>query len=114
VVDEVQRTHGRPDGGAPLSMQYLKEKLGCVTSGWGEPGNHQISERAKYVLMIFDNPALHEHLDAVQGTWNPQVPGAIGRRWADALCAAAWRLLVHTERDNLYGNNFTLHGSVRG
>jgi hypothetical protein len=94
-------------------MQYLKEKLGYITSSWGAPDGHDISERAKYVLMIFDNPALHEHLDAVQGTWNPQVPGAIGRRWAEALCAAAWRLLVHVEQDNLYSNNFTLHDSTR-
>src|SRR5947209_8372285 len=56
--------------------------------------------------MFFDNPALYEHLDAVAGTWHPQVPGAVGRRWSEGICAAAWRVLVATEPDNVYSHNF--------
>jgi hypothetical protein len=61
------------------------------------------------VLFLFDNPRLHEHLDAVQSTWSPQVPGGIGRRWTEALCAAAWRIIVCEEDNNTDSNNFTLH-----
>ena len=68
-------------------------------------------DRAKYVLMFFDNPALYEHLDAVAGTWGPQVPGGVGRRWSEGICAAAWRVLVATEPDNVYSHNFSVPGS---
>jgi len=32
-----------------------------------------------------DHPALHEHLDAVAGTFSPLIPGSVGRRWAQTF-----------------------------
>lgn len=58
------------------------------------------------MLILFDNPVLYEHLNAVQATWNPAAPGGIGRRWSQAVCAAAWRVLVAEEPGNVNGNNF--------
>lgn len=41
-------------------------------------------------------------------TFNPLIPGTIGRRWAETLCAAAWRVLVATEPDNHYSHDFSV------
>lgn len=95
-----------------FSQEYLEEKLAFIIS---EPDPRRPrgawAERAKYVLMFFDNPRLHPHLDAVQGTWNPQVPGGIGRRWSETLCAAAWRIIVHEDSTSPYSNRFTVNAA---
>ena len=31
-----------------------------------------------------------------------------GRRWSEGICAAAWRVLVATEPDNVYSHNFSV------
>jgi hypothetical protein len=98
------------DGQNSLSMEYLMEKLSVITGDWGKVDRHDIRRRAEYVLLFFDNPGLYEHLDAVQGNWEPQIPGATGRRWAESLCAAAWRLLVATSRDATYRRTFSIEG----
>ena len=49
----------------------MTEKLAWITTVWRETGMGErelAGDRAKYVLMFFDNPALYEHLDAVAGT----------------------------------------------
>jgi hypothetical protein len=99
---------------AGFSEDYLTEKMAWITTYWRKAGvrDRQVAgDRAKYVLMFFDNPALYEHLDAVAGTWDPQVPGGVGRRWSEGICAAAWRVLVATEPDNVYSHNFSVPGS---
>jgi hypothetical protein len=58
--------------------------------------------------MFFDNPALHEHLEAVQSGWLWPVAGRVGRRWVEEICAAAWRVIVATEPDNVDSNNFSV------
>ena len=93
------------------SMAYLQEKLAWITRVWQEASSDGLEwagDRAKYVLFLFDNPALHTQLDAVQPTWNPPVAGDIGRRWSEEICAAAWRVIVATEPDNGYSNNFSV------
>jgi hypothetical protein len=94
---------------AGFSKDYLTEKMAWITTVWREAdlGERELAgDRTKYVLMSFDNPALYDHLDAVAGTWGPQVPGAVGRRWSEGISAAAWRVLVATEPDNVYRHNF--------
>ncbi|GAA4536531.1 hypothetical protein [Amycolatopsis samaneae] len=93
-----------------FSQEYLQEKLKFIISE-PNPKRHRTmwTERAKYILMFFDNPRLHRHLDAVQGTWESQVPGGIGRRWSETLCAAAWRIIVHEEPTDPYSNHFTVN-----
>lgn len=94
-----------------FSGDYLTEKLEWITLGWQQASldEHEwAGDRAKYVLMFFDNPKLYELLDAVAGTWHPQVSGMVGRRWSEGICAAAWRVVVATEPDNPYSNNFTV------
>lgn len=101
---QFSRTSGR-------SLAYLKEKMAWITRIWQEASSDRLEwarDRAKYVLMFFDNPALYEHLDAVQPTWEPPVAGGIGRRWAEEICAAAWRIIVATEPDNVDSNNFSV------
>ena len=101
---QFSRTSGR-------SMQYLHEKMAWITRVWQQASSDRFDwagDRAKYVLVFFDNPALYEHLDAVQPTWDPPVAGSIGRRWAEEICAAAWRVIVATEPDNVYSNNFSI------
>jgi hypothetical protein len=93
------------------SLGYLQEKLFWITQGWREADggeNFWAGDRAKYVLVFFDNPDLHGHLDAVQPTWNPPHRGGTGRRWAEEICAAAWRVVVATEPSNVYSNNFSV------
>jgi hypothetical protein len=85
--------------------------MAWITIYWRKvgQGDRQVAgDRAKYVLMFFDNPVLYEHLDAVAGTWDPPVSGAVGRRWSEGICAAAWRVLVATEPDNVYSHNFAV------
>ena len=60
--------------------------------------------------MFFDNPALY-------GTWTRwpvrgihRIPGGVGRRWSEGICAAVWRVLVPTEPDNVYSHNFAVPG----
>jgi len=56
---------------AGRSKAYLTERLAWITTVWRETGMGErelAGDRAKYVLMFFDNPALYEHLDAVAGT----------------------------------------------
>ena len=99
---------------AQFSEDYLTEKLAWITTVWQRAGmgeRESAGDRATYVLKFFDNPALYEHLDAVAGTWDPQVPGGVGRRWSEGICAAAWRVLVATEPDNVYSHNFTVPSS---
>jgi len=49
--------------------RYLREKLGGIMMELrsGQPGT--VSSAAEYLLMFFDNPALHEHLDHVADHW---------------------------------------------
>jgi hypothetical protein len=64
-----------------FSGSYLTEKLEWITRGWQEASQDKhewAGNRAIYVLMFFDNPKLYELLDAVVGTWHPQVPGKVG------------------------------------
>ena len=63
--------------------------------------------------MFFDNPALHEHLDLIADHWETKVPGRIGRRWAETVCAAAWRVLLASEPRNRPDNHFTLVPGMR-
>jgi hypothetical protein len=102
--------------GEGYSRTYLGEKLSWVATSKPEHGGpgcqnmQEAHERATYVLMFFDinHPAMHEHLDAVTPTFDPLIPGTIGRRWAETLCAAAWRVIVATEPDNIYSHNFAV------
>ena len=74
------------------------------------PDMWEAHECAKYVLMFFDinHPAMYEHLDAVTPTFNAVIPGTIGRRSAETICAAAWRVIVATEPNNHYSHNFSV------
>lgn len=93
------------------SLEYLEEKLEWITTVWRKASSNELEfagDRAKYILMLFDNPALYAHLDAVQPTWHPPVPGGIGRRWVEEICAAAWRVIVATESGNEYSSNFSV------
>jgi hypothetical protein len=93
------------------SLAYLNKKIAWITTGWQKASSHRFEfagDRATYVLMFFDNPALYEHLDAVQPTWEPPVAGGVGRRWVEEICAAAWRVIVATEPDNVNSNNFSV------
>jgi hypothetical protein len=98
------------------SRRYLGEKLSWVATARPEHGGPgcanqwEAHERAKYVLMFFDidHPAMHAHLDAVTPTFDPLIPGTIGRRWAHTPCTAAWRVIVATEPANHYSHNFAV------
>ena len=86
------------------SHRYLHEKLAGIMPELraGQPS------AAAYLLMFFDNPAVHEHLDVVAGHWETKVPGRIGQRWAETLCAAAWRVLLASESPMRPDYHFTL------
>lgn len=51
---------------------------------------------AMYCLMFFDGerPKMWEHLDRLC-EFNSPWPGAVGRRWAEDVCATAWRLYTN-------------------
>jgi len=66
---------------------------------------YRIHDACIYVLMFFDIPALHEHLDQVATTWIPVVPGRAGMRWSETICSAAWRVLVATEPDDIHAHD---------
>ena len=46
---------------------------------------------------VENNPAACQLLDQTATTWLAQPQGAIGHRWADAVCHSAWRLYVRLE-----------------
>lgn len=87
------------------SRNYLAEKLGMLTRAWPDDAG-QIAYRVPYVLIFFDNPALYEHFDGVTANWDTRIPGRIGQRWSQQLCAAAWRVLVAAEPRNPYSHKF--------
>ncbi len=97
------------------SLEYLAEKLAWITHYWrqaGDPdGSTFAGDRAKYVLMFFDNPALYEHLDSVAEWARARtLRGRAGRRWSEEICAAAWRIVVAEEPNNPDSNNFSMPG----
>jgi hypothetical protein len=94
------------------SLEYLTEKLAWITRYWRQGGAREpdfASDRAQYVLMFFDNPALYEHLDEV-AEWSRarNLRGRVGRRWSEELCAAAWRVLIAEEPNNPDSHNFSV------
>jgi hypothetical protein len=92
------------------SREYLGEKLRWFTGDWPED-NTEACQGVPYVLMFFDNPDLYELLDDVAPTWQARHPGRVGRRWSEEVCAAAWRVLVAAEPDNIYSHNFAVPDS---
>lgn len=88
--------------------RYLQEKLGAIMIALRSGKLGTVSSAAEYLLMFFDNPALHEHLNLVADHWETKVPGRIGQRWAETLCTAAWRVLLASESRNRPDYHFTL------
>ncbi len=82
------------------SREYLFSKLTGIMEELDPMDRRRAGRACMYILLFFDIPALYEHLDAVAGTWSPEVPGRVGRRWSETICAAAWRVFVATEPDN--------------
>jgi hypothetical protein len=90
------------------SRRYLLEKLSGIMIELRSDKPTTASNAAAYLLMFFDNPRLHKLLDLVAGHWETKVAGRIGQRWAETLCAAAWRVLLASEPQNRPNYHFTL------
>jgi hypothetical protein len=93
------------------TLEYLKKKLAWITTGWQAASSDKFDfadDRAIYVIKFFDNPALYEHLDAVQPGLGEHAVGRVGRRWVEEICAAAWRLIAALEPYNGNSNNFSV------
>lgn len=88
-----------------FDRQYLALKLYRVVDTLypgtkDSPG--EIHDACEYLLLFFDIPQLYEHLDDVVRGMGPRLRGQEGKRWSEAICAAAWRILLATADSRPY------------